>query len=168
MAGRAFPAMCECDCGVPDAERQRLAEVPPDDPWPSCACPYCGPEPVQEGGRRQCTTKVHPIVAVFAPGGLLLCEECRASCYRRMHEAKLLRWGRSGTKRTDHTDETEDSGKDKKHRSSTERQGDVSSDMPMDQLGGDLMVSGDYCQNEMLLDPGDQALETFVEGPTVQ
>ena len=97
-----------------------------------------------------------------------VCEECRASCYRRMHEAKLLRWGRSGTKRTDHTDETEDSGKDKKHRSSTERQGDVSSDMPMDQLGGDLMVSGDYCQNEMLLDPGDQALETFVEGPTVQ
>ena len=84
-----------------------------------------------------------------------------------MHEAKLLRRGRSGTKRTDHTDETEDSGKDKKHRSNTRRQCDVSSGMPMDQLGGDLMVPEGYCQNEMFLDPGDQALETFVECPTV-
>ena len=110
--------------------------------------------------------RVHPIVAVFAPGGLLLCEECRSSCYRRMHEAKLLRRGRNGTKRTDHTGETEDLGKDKKHRSSTGRQCNVSSDIPMDQMGGNLMVPEGYCQNEMFLDPGGQALETFVKCPT--
>ena len=86
-----------------------------------------------------------------------------------MREAKLLRRGRSGTKRMDHTEETEDHGKDKRHRSSTGRQHDASSDAPVDQLDGDLREISEegYRQNEMLLDPGDQALETFVEGPTV-
>ena len=114
MAGTSSAPTCECDCGVPDAGRHVLTDVPHDEPWPQCVCPHCGPEPGHEGGRRQCTTAVHPIVAVFTPGRLLLCEECRASCYRRMQEAKLLKRGRHGAKRASHTDETEYNEKDGK------------------------------------------------------
>ena len=99
MAGTPSTPMCECDCGVLGAGRHLLSDAPPDGPWPLCVCPHCGPAPAQEGGRRQCTTAVHPIVAVFTPGGLLLCEECRASCHRWMRNAKRMKHGRDGDKR---------------------------------------------------------------------
>ena len=125
MAGTPSTPMCECDCGVPGAGRQLLSDAPPDGPWPLCVCPYCGPEPAQEGGRRQCTTAVHPIVAVFTPGGLLLCEECRASCYRRMRKAKSLKRGRNGVKRATRTDETEGHEKDDRNENHHDATGDV-------------------------------------------
>ena len=85
-----------------------------------------------------------------------------------MHEAKLSRRGRSGTKRMDHKEGTEDSGKEKKHCPSAERQGDVSRDVLTDQLGRDLMLMDQlgYYPTEMRRDPGDQALKEFVGGPT--
>ena len=100
MAGTSSAPTCECDCGVPDAGRHVLTDVPHDEPWPQCVCPHCGPEPGHEGGRRQCTTAVHPIVAVFTPGGLLLCEECRASCHRWIKKAKRVKHDRNEGRRT--------------------------------------------------------------------
>ena len=77
---------CMCDCGDPDADRcQLLPGPPPGAPWPQCICPYCGPEPARDGVQRRCTTLVHPIVLVIT-GGVILCEECRDSCARRMRE----------------------------------------------------------------------------------
>ena len=125
MAGTPSTPMCECDCGVPGAGRHLLSDAPPDGPWPLCVCPYCGPEPAQEGGRRQCTTAVHPIVAVFTPGGLLLCEECRASCYRRMRKAKMLKRGRNGVKRSTRADDTEGHEKDERDENHHDAKGDV-------------------------------------------
>ena len=104
MAGAHTLPACECDCGVPGAERQVLMEVPPDEPWPRCVCPYCGPEPERPGGRRQCVTAVHPIVMAFTPGNILLCEECMTSCFRLMKRAKMVRKGDDENK---HTTETE-------------------------------------------------------------
>ena len=128
MAPDSSTNMCECDCGDPNAGRCRLTEVPPGEAWPLCVCPYCGPEPAAQGGRRQCTTQVHPIVVVLPPGGLLLCEECRSSCYRRVREARLRRRGRDGSKPTDHTESAEDQGNDEKHKPDTEQHQDAPDD----------------------------------------
>ena len=125
MAGTSFTPLCECDCGVPGAGRHVLADVPPDDPWPRCVCPYCGPEPEQEGDRRQCATAVHPIVAVFTPGNLLLCEECRTSCFRLMRKAKMVKRGRHGVKRSTQTDDAEGHKKDEKDENHHNADGDV-------------------------------------------
>ena len=81
-----------------------LMEVPPDEPWPRCVCPYCGPEPERPGGRRQCVTAVHPIVMAFTPGNILLCEECMTSCFRLMKRTKMVR---KGDDVDNHTTETE-------------------------------------------------------------
>ena len=151
--------MCECDCGAPDAQRTHLRDVPPGEARPLCVCPYCGPEPAEAGGRRQCTTRVHPIVAFFAPGGLFLCEECRSSCYRRMHETKQLKRSRSGNGSTDHKDEKDHRKEEPRHGG--ERSRDVSHDVPADQLDEELTLMDplSYYQAEMFLDPGDRILE---------
>ena len=81
-----------------------LMEVPPDELWPRCVCPYCGPEPELPGGRRQCVTAVHPIVMAFTPGNILLCEECMTSCFRLMKRTKMVR---KGDDVDNHTTETE-------------------------------------------------------------
>ena len=121
MAGAHTLPTCECDCGVPGAERQVLMEVPPDEPWPRCVCPYCGPEPERPGGRRQCVTAVHPIVMAFTPGNILLCEECMTSCFRLMKRTKMVR---KGDDVDNHTAETEVQATQKESGSSKNQQGE--------------------------------------------
>ena len=122
MAGTSSAPLCACDCGDPDAGRHQLlsgaGELLLGGPWPLCVCPHCGPEPVHEGGRRQCTTSVHPIVAAFTPGGLLLCEECRESCRCRMREAERMKRGRHGVKRASNTEDAESNTTDAKCKKS--------------------------------------------------
>ena len=103
MAGAPTLPACECDCGVPGAERQVLMEAPSDEPWLRCVCPYCGPEVERPGDRRQCVTTVHPIVRAFTPGNLLLCEECRTACSRLMKRTKLAKKGHDENERTAET-----------------------------------------------------------------
>ena len=100
MAGNPTLPVCECDCGVPGAERQVLMEAPRDDPWPRCVCPHCGPEPERPDDRRQCTTKVHPIMAAFTPGNLLLCADCRIACVEMAKRARAETKSQNEDKRT--------------------------------------------------------------------
>ena len=152
---------CECDCGVPDAQRQHLRDVPPGEAWPLCVCPYCGPEPTEVGGRRQCTTRVCPVVAFFAPGGLFLCEECRSSCYRRMRETKQLKRRRSGKEDPDHKDAKDQKKEESSHDGDRSRP--VPHGGPTEPLGTELTPMGpvSYSQVETFLDPGDRTLEKF-------
>ena len=139
MAPDSSPNMCECDCGDPNAGRCRLTEVPPGEEWPLCVCPYCGPEPAAQGGRRQCTTQVHPIVMVLPPGDLLLCEDCRSSCFRRLREARLRKRGRDESKPTDHTESVEDQDREEKRESGTEQHQGASDDAHAACRGGHFL-----------------------------
>ena len=96
-----------------------LMEAPPDEPWPRCVCPYCGPEPERPGDRRQCATAVHPIVSAFTPGNLLLCEECRTACFRLMKRTKMAKKGHDENKRMMETEaqaKQEGNGSGKNHQ----------------------------------------------------
>ena len=105
-------------------------------------------------------TRVCPVVAFFAPGGLFLCEECRSSCYRRMHETKQLKRSRSGNGSTDHKDEKDHKKEEPSHGG--DRSHHVPHGGPAEQLDTEFTVDPlSYSQAGTFLDPGDRALEKF-------